>query len=461
MPTRFKEPPETGTRGPAWLGRVNKWSWIFLIAIVVALGLGRWTLLVAILGLALLILVHEFGHFIAAKGFGMRVEKFYVGFPPAAARRRRGETEYGIGLVPLGGFCKITGMSPEEPVSDALVDELLAAVRAGSIDSTYTVAELEEALKRVRARVNKRIASTGALDDPDITEWRRQQALLEERLAELQQPEGRGDPVYWKKPVWQRNITIFAGPFMNFVAAGVILFAFILIEGTASPSLTLDRVVEGTPAAAIGLVAGDTLVSGDGVVFEEWADAQVFLQESANKEVTLVWLPAGASEGATRSATVTLEEHPDVPGSGYLGVRAGIDTDRPPPWEAAWLAVTGTYDVFRGTFQGFYMLFSGEISATGDEGAVGPVGIIDVSQDAVREGYYPILLAFLSVNLGIINLLPLLPFDGGHILFNTVEKLKGRRIDAKVLERFAAVGVTLLILLFLFLTFSDLNRIFG
>ena len=107
------------------------------------------------------------------------------------------------------------------------------------------------------------------------------------------------------------------------------------------------------------------------------------------------------------------------------------------------------------------MLFSGQIDPTGDEGAVGPVGIIDVSQDAVREGYYPILLALLSVNLGIINLLPLLPFDGGHILFNTVEKVKGRRVDATVLERFAAVGVTLLVLLFLFLTFSDLQRIFG
>ena len=390
MPTKFKEPPEPASNAPTWFSRIGNWSWLFLLAAVVALALGRWTLLVAILGLALLILVHEFGHFIAAKGFGMRVEKFYIGFPPAALRRTRGETEYGVGLIPLGGFCKISGMTPEEEV-----------------------------------------------------------------------PEGTGDRVYWKKPVWQRNLTIFAGPFMNFVAAGLILFAFVLVEGTATPSLTLDKVVEGSPAASIGLVAGDTLVGADGVIWQEWADAQAFFQDNANQEVTLVWRPAGAAEGETRSATVTLEEHPQVPGSGYLGVRAGLDIDRPPPWEAAWLAVTGTYDVFRGTFQGFYMLFSGEISATGDEGAVGPVGIIDVSLDAVREGYYPILLAFLSVNLGIINLLPLLPFDGGHILFNTVEKLKGRRVDAKVLERFAAVGVTLLVLLFLFLTFSDLNRIFG
>jgi hypothetical protein len=114
MPTKFKEPPEPQT----WFGRIGNWSWLFLLAIVVSLALGRWTLLVAILGLALLILVHEFGHFIAAKSFGMRVEKFYIGFPPAAARRVKGETEYGVGLIPLGGFCKISGMTPEEEVPE-------------------------------------------------------------------------------------------------------------------------------------------------------------------------------------------------------------------------------------------------------------------------------------------------------------------------------------------------------
>ncbi len=390
MPTKFKEPPESKRR----FSGVSSWSWLFLLAIIVSLALGRWTLLVAILGLALLILVHEFGHFVAAKSFGMRVEKFYMGFPPAAAKRQRGETEYGIGLIPLGGFCKISGMTPEEEV-----------------------------------------------------------------------PEGSGDRVYWKKPVWQRNITIFAGPFMNFVTAGLILFVFLMVQGvgTGEVTLTLDQVVADSPAAQAGLQAGDTLVGADGQRWQTWDEARAYLAQHPNDEITLTWRPEGAPAGETQSAEVTLEENPSpgAEGQGYLGVAATELRDRPLPWEAAWLATTGTYGVFRGTFQGFYMLFSGQISATGDEGAVGPVGIIDVSQGAVRDGWYPILLAFLSVNLGIINLLPLLPFDGGHILFNTIEKLKGRRIDARVLERFAAVGVTLLILLFLFLTFSDLQRIFG
>ncbi len=172
---------------------LSPWSLLLGGAVLAALLLGQWVWLVAILGLALLITVHEFGHFIAAKSFGMRVEKFYVGFPPAALRRTWGETEYGIGIIPLGGFCKISGMMPEEEV-----------------------------------------------------------------------PEDTGDRVYYKKAIWKRNVTIAAGPLMNFLAAAVILVLFVGIQGVATATLTLDEVVKGDPAAKAGLVAGDTLVGADG-----------------------------------------------------------------------------------------------------------------------------------------------------------------------------------------------------
>src|SRR5665647_3045666 len=171
---------------------LSPWSLLLGLAVLVAVLLGQWVWLVAILGLALLITVHEFGHFIAAKSFGMRVEKFYVGFPPAALRRTWGETEYGIGIIPLGGFCKISGMTPEEEV-----------------------------------------------------------------------PEGTGERVYHQKAVWKRNITIAAGPFMNFAAAALIMILFVGIQGTPSASLRLDEVVPGDPAAKAGLKAGDTIVGAD------------------------------------------------------------------------------------------------------------------------------------------------------------------------------------------------------
>ena len=372
---------------------LSPWSLLLGLAVLVAVLLGQWVWLVAILGLALLITVHEFGHFIAAKSFGMRVEKFYVGFPPAALRRTWGETEYGIGIIPLGGFCKISGMTPEEEV-----------------------------------------------------------------------PEGTGERVYHQKAVWKRNITIAAGPFMNFAAAALIMILFVGIQGTPSASLRLDEVVPGDPAAKAGLKAGDTIVGADGHAFASWDEASAYFRANPGKTIELTYRPAGKGDrpaAAERTVSLTLIENPKMPGSGYLGVRAGIDRERPGPRRAVWLGLVGFKDVVVGTFTGFWWLITGKISATGPDGAVGPVGIINVSKQAVQQSWYPLLLAFLSFNLGLINLLPILPFDGGHIALNVVERVRGKRLNAKLLERMIAFGTVLLVMLFILLTFNDVKRLFG
>jgi regulator of sigma E protease len=364
----------------------GRFAWLGLVAAVVALALGSWTLLVAILGLALLIFVHELGHFIAAKAFGMRVERFYIGFPPAAWRRRRGETEYGVGLIPLGGFCKISGMMPEEDLPEEVVPR-----------------------------------------------------------------------AYYARPVWQRNITILAGPVMNFVAAFVIVFIFLLAQGVATPTLTVDLVEPGSPADNAGLQAGDRLVSGDGAAFATWDEATAFFLAHPDQNVTLAWVTAA---GAQRNATVRLASHTEkeLLGKGKLGVGSKLVRARPGLGEAISLTVTGTYDAFRATFQGLWMLVSRQAPVGGPNGAVGPVGITRVSQEAVRAGYYPLLLAFISINLGIMNLLPILPFDGGHVVLNTAEWLRrGRRLSRRVTEGAVAVGVTLVVALFLYLTWNDLG----
>jgi regulator of sigma E protease len=324
------------------LKQFNKYSWLLLVAALVALVLAKWVLLVAILGLALLITVHEFGHFVAAKLFGMRVEKFYVGFPPAAVKRQWGETEYGIGLIPLGGFCKISGMTPEEKV-----------------------------------------------------------------------PPDTGERTYHAKPAWQRNVTIFAGPFMNFVAAVVIFFVFIEAQGVATASLTLQSVA---PTVKIGGVN-------------------------------------------VRTARVTLVANPNDAKLGYLGVQAGVHFDRPLPWKAGWLALTQTGESIKLTFKGFWWLISGKVNATGPNGISGPVGIVRISETAVQQHFYPALLALLSINLGIINLLPMLPFDGGHIFFTTLEAARRRRVDPRLLERVVTVGAVLLITLFVLITYLDIKRL--
>ena len=353
-------------------------------------------LLVAILGLALLIMVHELGHFLVAKLFGMRVEKFYIGFPPAAWKRRRGETEYGVGLIPLGGFCKISGMSEAEKLPD-----------------------------EVKPRA------------------------------------------YYAQPVWKRNLVIFAGPFMNFVAAVLIVFVFLLAQGTVQPTLRVAQVVRTlsvkgaevqTPAAKAGLTPGITLVGADGGRWTDWAQASSYFQSHLGRTFQLTYLTAS---GQARTVAVTPAASPDEAGKGFLGVRADVTHQRPAPWRAGWMAVTGSADIFVKTFQGLWQVVTGKIDPAGSDGATGVVGIVSISQQAVRQSWYPVLLAFLSINLGIINLFPILPFDGGHIFFNTVESVRGRKVDRRTLERFVAVGTTLLVALFVYLTFNDIKRLFG
>ncbi len=381
------EPPE---RRPldhaAEQGGPSPWGLLLLVAIVALVATGHWTLVVAVLGLALLIFVHELGHFLAAKAFGMRVERFYIGFPPAIVRRTWGETEYGVGVIPLGGFCRISGMTPDEKLPDDVLPR-----------------------------------------------------------------------AYSSKPIWQRNVTIAAGPVMNFVAAVVIMFVFIQSGGFARATLTLAQVVKGKPAAAAGLKPGDRLVSGDGVVFRTWDQTTTFFESHPHDTVTLGYRTAA---GASRVVRVTLTTRPGEPSKGFLGVSPKTFAVYPPPWRAAGQAVSQTAVAVGETFKGLWLIVSGKIDPVGPEGAAGPVGIISVSQTAERQNWYLWLLALVSVNLGIVNLLPFLPFDGGHIFFNAVEAVRGRRVDARVLERAIVIGVVVLVTLFFLVTYNDIQRIF-
>ena len=264
--------PEGERHGP------SPWGLLLLAVVVVLVITGHWTLVVAVLGLAALIFVHELGHFLAAKAFHMRVERFYIGFPPAVVKRTWGETEYGIGSIPLGGFCKISGMTPDEKLPDDVVPR-----------------------------------------------------------------------AYTSKPVWQRNITIFAGPFMNFVAALAIMFVFIQVGGIQHPTLTVATVVKGTPAAAAGLRAGDRLVSANGVAFRTWDQTTAFFESHPHKAVTIVY---ATPDGQRRSVNVTLSTRSDAPSQGFLGVGPHTTATYPTPWRAAGLAASQTWGIVTSTFIG-------------------------------------------------------------------------------------------------------------
>ena len=214
---------------------------------------------VAILGLAVLILVHEAGHFFVARAVGMRPRKFYVGFPPALVKMKRNGIEYGLGSIPLGGYVKIPGMHRPAP-SDVDV-QLGRAV------------EEERALGRPVERMKWRLAAgdmnaaraelpvlSGAVREAELSPLTRRSA--ERALGDLS--DALGGDAYWRQRTWKKVAVIVAGPATNLVFAVALLAAVYVAGVPVATTNTVDTVLAGSPAAAAGLRAGDGIVAIDG-----------------------------------------------------------------------------------------------------------------------------------------------------------------------------------------------------
>ncbi len=363
----------------------------------------------AIAGFALLVVLHEAGHFTAAKAVGMRVERFFLFFPPKVFSVKRGETEYGIGAIPLGGFVKITGMNPEEEIS------------------------------------------------PEVE-----------------------DRAYYRQPVWKRIVVIAAGPFVNIVLALVIFFVLAAgfgLDGDATN--TVGNVSDELPAGQV-LESGDSLVAVDGVDVSDLQGAALIdrvsnligKHECAGEPVDGCEATAPVTltvdrEGSERTVEVTPVY--DVPteqeqeaglepamriGFGYTAERERQSVSEAAQFslDRAWLITTSTAEVFARI-----------LDAEQREQITGIVGATDVTRQSFEFDTRQALgvLGVISLSLGLVNLLPFLPLDGGHIFWSLVEKVRGRRPSLKTMERASFVGFALVLMLFVIGLNNDISRITG
>ena len=347
----------------------------------------------AILGFATLVVLHELGHMLAAKAVGMRVEKFSLFFGPMVAKFTRGETTYGVGTIPLGGYVKITGMSPYE--------------------------ELDEEI-RPRAYLNQ--------------------------------------------PVWKRIFVITAGPAVNIVLAFVILWAVLWDNGLASRGV--DRVEPGTPAAGV-LQTGDRLVSINGEEGERGELVQAIQEGSAcagtptdgcrsTTPLEIVY----ERDGERRSATITPVYDASLePPRMRLGFAFARETEPIGPGRAAQESLQDMWTFTSGTVSTIAQIFKAEKR----EEISGVVGATDATRQAfelsVPQALF--LLAVISLSLGVINLFPFLPLDGGHIFWALAEKIRGKAIPFRVMERAGIVGFALVIGLFFIGLSNDIGRLTG
>jgi regulator of sigma E protease len=405
------------------------------------------SILIAILGLGLLILIHEAGHFFASLAVGLRPRRFYLGFPPPLVKVKRKGIEYGIGIVPLGGFVSIPGMHRPIP-HDAerrfsrAVSEVPAL--AGPYDRVRRALEGEDT-----------DAALGALEEFEA-------ALRQKRLSpDAASSAGRGltelrdalgPDAYWKAATWRRLIAIAAGPFAN-IAFAVVLITAIFMTSTGKTTSRVESVLpklagKPSPARQVGLQAGDKIVAINGI-HVSGDDIRDRISSSGGKPLTLTIIRDGRS--LSLGPVAARKE-----GGGYrLGfVPRGTGLAAP---EAFWksLDVVGIVAVKMG--KSLAQLTTGK----GRENVASPIGITRASSDAVKQGgdYYIRVLSLISLSLALLNLLPLLPLDGGHILFTLIEGARGRFVRREIYERVSVVGLAIVLLLFFIGLSNDITNL--
>jgi regulator of sigma E protease len=402
-------------------------------------------ILVAIGGLAFLILIHEAGHFFTALAVKMRPRRFYIFFPPALVKWRRKGIEYGIGAIPLGGYVKIPGM--HKPAGADLEAQFAQAVE----EAPWLAAHLEpvkQALDENRlddARAGLRLLRA-AVQRSDLTAGARKSA--ERGLVDVD--DGVSDDAYWRAPVWKRVTVIAAGPMTNLVFAVVLLAVVFMLGVPSEVDRTIAAVDPGTPAATI-VQAGDRIKAVDGqrVTGDEISQK---IRASNGDPVTLT------VERGGRELTVTAR--PRLTEGVYrLGFTLGVVYRSYGPWEATKLAGDRTWEATTAIGSSLGRIVTGQ----GRKDVASPVGIVQASSETLETGFreYLGILALISLSLALLNLLPLLPLDGGHIAFSIAEGIRGRAIPREAYERASAVGILVVLFLFFIGLTNDVNRIRG
>lgn len=393
------------------------------------------TWLVVVGGLLLLVFLHELGHFSVALLVGVRPRSFYVGFPPALFKVQRKGIEYGLGAIPLGGMVRIPGMNRpagrdiaalmtgavrEDPTLVPFVQRVRRALEAEDFESARAVLpELGSEVERAQLSASARRAANRAVRDLD---------------------EGTGLDAYWRQATWKRIAIIAAGPLANMLVAFVI---FLVVFATGAPSqqptTQVGQVERNTPAAKAGLREGDRVVAVNGQAAATFTAVSKLIRSSHGEPITVTVRRDGQTLTLGPRKTIRVQKRwiwGFVPTAELVSYPLGTSVGK--AVHECWAVVTATGTGFAGIF---HAKDRSQIS--------GPVGIVRTSAAALKIGFswYLELLGLISMSLALLNLLPLLPLDGGHILFSLIESVRRRALAREVYERVSMAGIALILVL--------------
>ncbi|HTM07375.1 MAG TPA: RIP metalloprotease RseP [Verrucomicrobiae bacterium] len=344
----------------------------------------------AVIGLGILIVIHELGHFLVAKKSRVGVLTFSIGFGPKLLRRKVGETEYAVSAIPFGGYVKMIGEDPQDEVAPAEMDKAFS-----------------------------------------------------------------------HQPLWKRAAIVAAGPISNLLLAFFIFAVVMMFSGVRTATTHVGDVVANNPAAKAGIQKGDQVTAINGRSVESWTDFARRIK---------------ASDGGPLKLTIVRDDKPmeivvnpikkeerdafgDRKEVWFIGISPQDAIVKVGPLTAIYKAFEQTRDLSLFTIVALFKMIKGDISP---KTLGGPLLIAQVAGQQAREGVttFFLFVALLSINLGVLNLLPIPVLDGGHLFFFLIEAILGRPVGDKQRERAQQVGVVLLILVMAYAFYNDIARFF-
>jgi len=441
------------------------------------------SILYAALVFAVLVVVHEAGHFAMAKKVGVRVLRFSIGYPPKLFGFRRGETEYSIGATPFGGYVRMLGDEVgEKPTPEEIALylhevglDLIGAARehgaaptgAGFDDNLHALAErLSESAAGVAHSVIGRELKP---DEALLLNEARGQAKVDDIIKSLSEhPPTLLVEAYCKRAfptqsLGKRVLIVLAGPLANIVFAPLLL-TFVFMYGVPQLLPVVGKTTKDLPAAKAGLQAGDRILAVNGQPMETWADFSKTVKAGDGSPITLeIDRPHGAR--STIVIKPTRLEQKTLYGTNattwVIGVQPSGDevTKRYGPIGAVKEAGETSVEMTVQMVVGIASIFTGSTPVKDALG--GPIMIAQMAGQEAHRGLANLAMftVMLSLELGVINLLPVPLLDGGHLLFFVFEGVKGKPLELRYREAMLQVGLFLLVALMAFVIFNDISRI--
>ncbi len=445
------------------------------------------TIFFFVIAIFILVTAHEFGHFITARMFGMRVDRFFIGFDFWGIKlwqKKIGETEYGIGAFPIGGYVKIAGMIDESMDTDHVTEEVqpwefrakpvwqrLIVLAGGVAMNMVLAATIFIGITAVFGESHTPITTPAFIESNSVFSSMGMKSgdhLVAINGQKLHYWEEALDPEHLASANLQYTIER-NGEELALTAPKDIISRIngnqsIGIRPTVPP--VIDQVLTGDPAAKAGIMPGGLITAINGSPVTDWSEVVDIISANAGKKLTVTWMHLKNSTGEPLTAalirkkgqTITTEVTPNNSGKIGISLKQTIETERIklslPQAIASGLNQTWKTTVL--TVQGFGKIFSGKEDFRKSVG--GPIKIARIANQSAEQGpiSFMYFVAVLSISLAIINILPIPALDGGQFVLNAIEGIMGREIPFEVKMRIQQVGMTLLLMLFAYFMINDL-----